>query len=161
MDRRRRPGRSLRQRAARGAGSRQAHRLVRDESQPSQRGSDNACQAWHSTSISSRGVIVGERTSSVGVDERLADQNAEGPTLASTWEAVAGGRMTDELLSWPPDVFALTNVVLDRSEAFRFALSPVGAWPPARFSDWASAVEEAGRQWGAWVEGGGRQSPSC
>src|SRR5262245_36266879 len=74
------------------------------------------------------------------------------PTLASTWEAIAGRRPSDELLDWPPDVFALTNVALNRSEAFRFAISPVGAWPPARVSDWPSAVEEAGRAWGMWVE---------
>ena len=64
------------------------------------------------------------------------------PTLASTWEAIAGRRPSDELLDWPADVFALTNVALDRSEAFRFATSPVGAWPPARFGDWPAAVEE-------------------
>src|SRR5215471_16214092 len=74
------------------------------------------------------------------------------PTLAATCEAIAGCRLSDELLDWPPDVFALTNVALDRSEAFRFAISPVGAWPPPRFGDWAAAVEEAGRSWGAWVE---------
>jgi hypothetical protein len=74
------------------------------------------------------------------------------PTLASTCEAIAGCRLSDELLEWPPDVFAVTNVALDRSEAFRFAISPVGAWPPTRFGDWAAAVEEAGRAWGAWVE---------
>src|SRR5262249_54667633 len=74
------------------------------------------------------------------------------PTLASTWEAIAGRPASDELLEWPPDVFALTNVGLDRSEAFRFAISPVGAWPPARFGDWPAAVEEAGRGWGMWVE---------
>jgi hypothetical protein len=56
------------------------------------------------------------------------------------------------LLEWPPDVFALTNLALDRSEAFRFAISPVGAWPPARFGDWPAEVEEAGRGWGMWVE---------
>src|SRR5262245_36585303 len=74
------------------------------------------------------------------------------PTLASTWEAIAGRRPSDELLDWPPDVFAFTNVALDRAEAFRFAISPVGAWPPARFGDWPAAVEEAGRGWSAWVE---------
>jgi hypothetical protein len=74
------------------------------------------------------------------------------PTLASTWEPITGRSPSDELLDWPPDVFALTNVVLDRSEAFRFAISPIGAWPPARFDDWPSAVEEAGRAWGTWVE---------
>jgi hypothetical protein len=97
--------------------------------------------------------MIAERLSSVGTNERPIDRRRGEPTLASTWEAVSGGWMTDELLKWPPDVFALTNVVLDRSEAFRFALSPVGAWPPDRFSDWAGSVEEAGSRWGAWVEG--------
>jgi hypothetical protein len=72
--------------------------------------------------------------SRAGIDERLADQHSGEPTVASTWEMTAGGEVTVELLDWPPDLFALTNVVLDRSEAFRFALSPVDAWPPPRFS---------------------------
>lgn len=78
---------------------------------------------------------------------RRIDQRAAEATLASTWEAIAGGGSMDELLEWPPDVFALTNVVLDRSEAFRFAISPVGSWPPARFADWGGAVQEAARRW--------------
>ena len=86
----------------------------------------------------------------VGIDE---------PTLASNWEAIAGGALTDELLEWPPDVVALTNVALHRAEAFRFTVSPVGAWPPARYADWAGAIEEAGRRWGAWVEGRSAELP--
>jgi hypothetical protein len=74
------------------------------------------------------------------------------PTPASTWYAVSGGPITDRLLEWPPDVFALTNVVLARAEAFRLALSGSGDWPPSRFGDWAHAVEEAGRRWSAWAE---------
>jgi hypothetical protein len=74
------------------------------------------------------------------------------PTPDHAWLSIAGSPITDELLAWPPDVFALTNVVLGRSEAFRFALSPVGEWPPARIPDWAHAVEEAGRGWSAWVD---------
>ena len=95
--------------------------------------------------------------STVSFDERVAS----GPTLTSTWEAIAGHGVTDEMLEWPADVFALTNVVLDQSEAFRFALSPLGAWPPARFTDWAAAVEEAAREWGGWVEGRPAAIPSC
>jgi hypothetical protein len=75
-------------------------------------------------------------------------------TLASAWQAVSGAGLTDELLEWPPDVFAVTNVLLDRSEAFRFALPrPVGPrWPPAGAGDWSDAVVDAGREWSAWVE---------
>jgi len=65
---------------------------------------------------------------------------------------VTGGEITDRLLEWPPDVFALTNLVLDRGEAFRFALSPVDRWPPARYPDWRLAVVEAGREWSGWTE---------
>jgi hypothetical protein len=72
--------------------------------------------------------------------------------LASTWHAASGGAITDELLDWPPDVFALTNVILARSEAFRFALSPIQEWPPEGHPDWGRMVEEAGLRWSAWAE---------
>jgi hypothetical protein len=74
------------------------------------------------------------------------------PTPASTWQAIAGSPIGDDLLEWPPDLFALTNVILDRAEAFRFALSPPGEWPPSRVPDWAHAVEAAGRRWSAWAQ---------
>jgi hypothetical protein len=64
---------------------------------------------------------------------------------------VSGRPITDRLLEWPPDVFALTNVVLGRAEAFRYALSDQD-WPPGRPGDWGQAVEEAGRGWSAWAE---------
>jgi hypothetical protein len=87
-------------------------------------------------------------------DARQRSAAADRPTLASTWCAISGGGFTDELLAWPPDVFALTNVLLDRSEAFRFALSPPEGvrWPPDGAGDWCDAVVEAGREWCAWVE---------
>ena len=74
------------------------------------------------------------------------------PTLASTWHAASRGAITDELLDWPPDVFALTNVILARSEAFRFALSPIQQWPPEGYPDWGRMVAEGGLRWGEWVE---------
>jgi hypothetical protein len=64
---------------------------------------------------------------------------------------VSGEPITDRLLEWPPDVFALTNILLGRAEAFRYALSEEG-WPPSRFADWGRAVEEAARGWSAWAE---------
>jgi hypothetical protein len=70
------------------------------------------------------------------------------------WRGFAGAEIDDELLEWPPDVFALSDLVLQRSEAHRFALSPPTgvSWPPDRLGDWASAVADAGRLWSAWVE---------
>ena len=74
------------------------------------------------------------------------------PTLASTWQGAAGVTITDELLDWPPDVFALANVILGDSEAFRFVLSPIEEWPPRRFPGWVEAVEDAAREWTAWSQ---------
>jgi hypothetical protein len=75
-------------------------------------------------------------------------------TLASTSEGAAGVAIADELLDWPPDVFALANVLLGHSEAFRFALSPIDEWPPSRYPGWDRLVEEAAHAWSAWVEDG-------
>ena len=82
------------------------------------------------------------------------NSHAEEPTPASTWYALAGGPFTDELLEWPADLFALTNVILKRTEAYRFVLSPPSGeeWPPRRFPSWSDAVEDAGRQWSVWLE---------
>jgi hypothetical protein len=87
---------------------------------------------------------------------------AEPPTLASTWQAISGREFVEELLAWPPDVFALTNVLLDRSEAFRFTLSPPEGvrWPPAGDWDWSDAVVDAGREWSAWLDDRGGSVPS-
>jgi hypothetical protein len=75
-------------------------------------------------------------------------------TVASLWRAVAGTEIDDEMLEWPPDVFALSDLVLQRSEVHRFALSPPSgvSWPPDRSGDWANAVADASRLWSAWVE---------
>jgi hypothetical protein len=76
------------------------------------------------------------------------------PTAASVWQAMSGTSISDELLEWPPDLFALTEVILERSQAYRFVLSPPpGAkWPPTHTPSWADAVVDAGRRWGAWIE---------
>jgi hypothetical protein len=70
------------------------------------------------------------------------------------WLALSGCPIADEILEWPPDLFALTEVILDHSQAYRFVLSPPGdeTWPPDRFASWAKAVEDAGRDWSSWVE---------
>jgi hypothetical protein len=92
-------------------------------------------------------------------DEGPGHLGANEPTPASTWHMLTGRPVTDEILEWPPDLFALTNLLLGRSEAFRFALSPLEEWPPSRVPRWADEVEEAGRVWSAWVEDGHGELP--
>jgi hypothetical protein len=50
-------------------------------------------------------------------------------------------------VTWPADVFAVANLVLDHSEAYRYAVSPpVGRrWPPA--PGWAAGVSAAADYW--------------
>ena len=87
------------------------------------------------------------------------NSHAEEPTPASIWEALAGSPITEDILEWPADLFALTNVILKRTEAYRFVFSPPSGeeWPPRRFPSWSDAVEDAGRQWSVWLEN--RKSP--
>src|ERR1700759_3729162 len=98
--------------------------------------------------------VPGSRMSEIAGDVRQSDADAERPTLASTWRAISGGGLTEEVLAWPPDMFALANVLLDRSEAFRFVFSPPQGmrWPPVDACDWSDAVVDAGREWSAWLE---------
>jgi hypothetical protein len=48
-----------------------------------------------------------------GISTAVTDE----ATLGSVWRAAGGSEMDDELLGWPPDVFLLTNILLERSEA--------------------------------------------
>jgi hypothetical protein len=93
-------------------------------------------------------------SASATADEISADDRLGEPTLASTWQAVAGSPIRDELLEWPPDLFALTDVILERAEAYRFVLSPPDGvqWPPGGDSSWSDAVGQAARRWSAWAE---------
>ena len=87
---------------------------------------------------------------------------ARAPTTpASIWETVAGRPIADELLEWPPDLFALTSVILERSEGYRFGLTPFGAEQiqKHRFPGWSDAVEKTARQWGGRVENDDRAIP--
>lgn len=76
------------------------------------------------------------------------------PTPATIWFALSGHQITDDILHWPPDLFALTDVILDQTQAYRFVFSaPVGAtWPPPRIPNWAETVEDSGRKWTAVLD---------
>ena len=83
-------------------------------------------------------------------------------TLDSMWQAVAGEPITDTVLEWPPDVFALTDVALEQTEAYRFVLSPPPGrhWPPSHLSDWSGAVRAAAEAWTVWARDRNGAPPS-
>ena len=81
-------------------------------------------------------------------------------SLASYFDAFAPAPKWSELVWWPPDVFALANLVLDHTEGYRFVVAPPPGrrWPP--LPDWGNQVRDAGETWrSARTESGGELPP--
>jgi hypothetical protein len=53
----------------------------------------------------------------------------------------------DDLWQWPPDAFALANLVLDHTEAYRFVVAPPSStrWPP--FDHWEEEIQLPAQRW--------------
>jgi hypothetical protein len=94
-------------------------------------------------------------------EERSPSPAGGALTVGSLWHDIAGRRLGEELLEWAPDLFAFTDVILDRSEAYRFAVSPPEgtSWPPSEMPDWYLAIADASAGWCAWAEGDGTKLP--
>jgi hypothetical protein len=87
--------------------------------------------------------------------------DGQASTINSLWQDLSGRAVEEILLEWPPDVFAFTGTVLERSEAFRFVVSPPPpwSWPPEPRSGWSEAILDGAAQWSAWAEGRQRSLP--
>src|SRR5262249_59416 len=61
---------------------------------------------------SESGVSTRERMGLGATSEApsIIGSQKETPTITSTWNSVAEAPITDELLEWPADLFALTNL---------------------------------------------------
>lgn len=84
---------------------------------------------------------------------------AAGPTIGSYFAAFSPAPSWFALPTWPPDAFALANLVLDHSEAYRFAVDPPHgrAWPPV--PDWGREVVVAADAWRAGAGSAPRTVP--
>ena len=58
---------------------------------------------------------------STGAGDR---SSARVETIGSLWSRLVDLDRLDDVLMWPPDLFALTHRVLEASEAYRFLVSP-------------------------------------
>lgn len=98
--------------------------------------------------------IVDERT------QRTAASDGD-LTVAGLWRwltvaDVSDPAVADGLLDWAPDVCALTSVLLERSHAFRFVVSPPAGhdWPPPGDEPFADRVADAAARWRAAMDVG-------
>lgn len=68
-------------------------------------------------------------------------------SVRSYFDAFAPAPGWDELVRWPPDVFALANLVLDHTESYRFVVAPPPGrhWPPLQ--DWSDEIRTAAHLW--------------
>jgi hypothetical protein len=78
-----------------------------------------------------------------------------GLTVGELFGWLAGGDVSAALLDWAPDIAALTTVLLERSHAFRFVVSPPSGacWPPTAYPMYAAVVDEAATAWRALMDG--------
>lgn len=90
-----------------------------------------------------------------------ATVDAAGPTIGSYFRAFGAAPAWSDLPEWPPDVFALANLALDHSEAYRFAVAPTHGrrWPPC--PGWNEEVRAAGRAWRAAASQPGVPPPAA
>ncbi len=68
-------------------------------------------------------------------------------TIASFIASFSPDLGWDDLVTWPADVFAVANLLLDHTEAYRFAVSPPAGcrWPPD--DGWQERVVGAAAAW--------------
>lgn len=98
-------------------------------------------------------VPSGEEPASIAAALHPRDTVLDSLTVGAYFAAFSPAPAWDELCAWPPDVFALANLVLDHTEAYRLAVSPPAGrrWPPA--GDWHQKVTEAAAAWREAVVG--------
>jgi hypothetical protein len=83
------------------------------------------------------------------------------PTIDAYLQAFAPVSVWDDLAAWPPDVFAVANLVLHHTEAYRFAVAPLPGrrWPPV--DGWDDAVRAAADAWRVTAGVAGEPPPAA
>jgi hypothetical protein len=70
-------------------------------------------------------------------------------TIGDIYRDLAESREWDEFARWPPDVFALTSLILLESGAYRAVVSPPQGrrWPP---DEWLQGIQDLAEAWVKW-----------
>jgi hypothetical protein len=62
-----------------------------------------------------------------------------------------------KFFEWPPDVFGLTSVVIERTGIHRHVVDPQSPWPPQ--DDWEKILRGEAKQWFEWIAQRGPMGP--
>ena len=91
----------------------------------------------------------------------VAGRTGAGLTVSQLWHWLTEGQVSDALLDWAPDVAALTNVLLERSQAFRFVVSPPDGerWPPEGYVRFVDEVSRAASDWRTAMDSASDEAP--
>lgn len=81
-----------------------------------------------------------------------------GVTIGSLWASIAESEHVEDVLVWPPDLFALVDRALDASEAYRFVVSPP---PGAVFAGTGAVASTTALEWWQWLDAGGDGLPEA
>jgi hypothetical protein len=90
-------------------------------------------------------------------DDVPPDPNVGSITVGEALARVAPGKTWQSLVRWPPDVFAVTSVILADSGAYRLVICPPEgmSWPPSDStsggSSWGAFARSHGEEWAASV----------
>jgi hypothetical protein len=72
-------------------------------------------------------------------------------TLGQFMEQLSPGRKIESWFTWPPDIFALSGLLLKSTGAYRFAVEPPEVWPVDK--NWEKTVEQEAKEWHLWIWG--------
>ena len=82
---------------------------------------------------------------------------ARATTIGSLWDALIDAECLDDVLQWPPDLFALVDRVLEASEAYRFVVSPPDGVERKAIA--GTAARGVATSWWQWLDGTGGEVP--
>lgn len=82
-------------------------------------------------------------------------------TVGELWSWLAADTPDERLLAWAPDVAALTKALLERSQSFRFVVSPPPgcSWPPPDLQPFSENVASLAAEWCASLDQSEAQVP--
>ena len=76
-----------------------------------------------------------------------APGDVESTVLDLLNEFIPDGWRPEDLLDWPPDLFAFTSYLLERTGIYRYVVGSPLDWAPSQLPNWTDTIEKASAEW--------------